>query len=126
MKDKLVLVPIKEEMQGTPMMEFYAMFNIGFLPVEIQMIQGKMVNINKRARANAKRRAPKMLKKYLLVMNIGNFGWCFGGYDDYDKARVVFKDVMNKLKYGYDVEFVDLGNQQQPIRVSYRGIEVVW
>lgn len=126
MKDKLMLIPEKEEMQGSPMMEFYAKFNIGFIPLEIQMIQSKMINLNKRAKINARKRAPVMLKKYLLIMNISNFGWCFDGYDDYDKCKMVFRDIMNKLKYGYDVEFVDLGKQQQPIRVSYRGVEVLW
>ena len=124
--DKLVLIPIREQMQPSPMMEFYAKFRIGFLNVELQMIQSKMLIIGKRQRARLRRNSPEMLKDYLLVMNIGKKGWCMGGYDNYDKATVMFKDVMYKLKYGYSVEFIDMGKQQKPIRLGYKGVDFMW
>ena len=68
----------------------------------------------------------KANKKYISVMSLDSHAWVFDAGDDLNQMMVNFKHVLQQIKYGENVEFIDLLGELKPIKVSNKAILFWW
>lgn len=126
MNDKIMFVPQTEEYTPNQMILYLTRFTLGFLTVSFRILRSEFAGVTKIAFSMLQKTNPELAKKYINIMTIGAYGWIWLTSDDLALAEVSYKDVIKKLKFGEEVEFIDIGGQSNPIKISWRGVQFQW
>lgn len=126
MNEKIMFVPKTERYTPNDMILYLTRFHLGFFDISFRIIRSEMSGISRIAFSMLQKTHPNLARKFINIMTIGQLGWIWLTSDQLEEAEVSYKDVIRRLKYGDDVEFIDIGEQSTPVRISWRGIQFQW
>lgn len=122
----LRFIPLKEEYYPTKYNIYLATFKLGFLTFSINMIDQTAITFPEDVKVLIKKIKPEFSKRYLNVLTIGHLGWIWYADNKFEKAEEDYKKTLATLKAGDVVIFNDISNKQQPMAISWTGIDFIW
>jgi len=126
MSDKIMFIPHKEEFIPQGLIIYLTKFNLGFFEIRLRLLRSELAGLTVEGKAFLKSKNESLAKNFINIITIGQLGWIWFASDSYEEAEQNYKSVIKKLKLGYDAEFTDVGGQNKPIKVSWRGIQFNW
>ena len=126
MDEKIMFIPKTEEYIHDGLVTYITVFVLGFFEVSLRMIRSELAGITRVGLTALQKTNPDLAKKYINIMTIGKFGWIWFTTDDFIHAEISYRNIVKKLKFGEEVEFIDMGGQCKPVRISWQGIKFQW
>jgi len=126
MNDKIMFVPQTEEYTPNGMITYLTRFTLGFFNVSFRILRSEFAGVTKIVFSMLQKTNPELARKYINIMTIGSYSWIWFTSDDFTLAEINYKDLIKKLKFGEEVEFIDIGGQSNPVKISWRGIQFQW
>lgn len=121
-----MFVPKKEEYIQNGVVVYLTVFTLGFFEISFRIIRSELSGITRVGLSALRKNAPDLAKKYINIMTIGRYGWIWFTTDDINYAEINYKDIVKKLKFGEEIEFIDMGKQCMPVKISWQGIKFQW
>jgi len=126
MPDKIMFIPHKEEFIPQGLIIYLTKFNLGFFEIRLRLLRSELAGLTVEGKAFLRTKNASLAKNFINIITIGQLGWIWFASDNYNDAEHVYRSVIKKLKLGDEVEFTDVGGQNKPIKVSWRGIQFHW
>lgn len=118
--------PKKEEYIQNGLIIYVTVFTLGFFEVSFRMIRSELAGITRVGLSALRKTDPELARKYINIMTIGQFGWIWFTTDNLAYAEMNYKNIVKRLKFGEEIEFVDKGKQCKPVKISWQGIQFHW
>ena len=134
MKEKIVFIPASEKYKPHPHQIYQIEFHLEFIRFYLHLMDQddpyvqKVMGLTRSEKMQIGMTNPAMAKRYICLLTFNNHvSWFWYSADVLDIAEAVFKDVVNRLKFGEEVEFTDFSERKHdPIKVSWIGIKFHW
>lgn len=70
---------------------------------------------------------PFQFQRFIVFCIVGEEeAYILNQFNTEEEATVIFKDFVQRLKYGEDIEITDQAGIFSPLQLSYRGIKWIW
>lgn len=128
---KEVLTPLSDKFMINAFNIRFTLFRIGPMSLELFLKDTKFSppHIAEMLGGLEDHQTNKVLqnKRYIIIGIVNETETYFlGQYDTKEESWGYFNNMINKLKYGEQVELNDQLHLSFPLRLSYKGIEWIW
>lgn len=126
MTNKIMFIPHTEEFIPQGLIIYLTKFNLGFFEIRLRLLRSELAGLTDMGKVFLREKNASLAMNFINIITIGQLGWIWFASDIYEEAEQNYKSIIKKLKQGDDVEFTDVGGQNKPIKVSWRGIQFNW
>lgn len=126
MTNKIMFIPHVEEFIPQGLIIYLTKFKLGFFEIRLRLLRSELAGLTDTGKAFLREKNASLARNFINIITIGELGWIWFASDVYEESEQNYKGIIKKLKLGDDVEFTDVGGQNKPIKVSWRGIQFNW
>ncbi len=130
MKNKEIFTPLADVFKNNPynvrettfrfgpMLGTFILKDCSKLPLQVRELFSKLVTYD----------GKKVFPKRFVICAFfnDNRAYYIESIEDTEEAWVKFRNIIDRLKHGEEVELVDYAGYSHPLRLSYRGVQWLW